>query len=174
LIFDGHGSHLTLEFIQICEDTNIIPLGFLPHTTHLCQPLDGKPFLSYKQHFRLINNDLFYWGGQPCGKTEFLRIIGPVRREAFNQQIIRDFFKERGIWPVDARDIVDRLASKLVIPDLIAEERRLARQYKKVYGVDPPAMPNAEEQESARISSLEAARLAQEREEVYFYDNYPF
>jgi hypothetical protein len=54
------------------------------------------------------------------------------------------------------------------------KQRRLASQYKKVYGVDPPARPNAEGQESARIASLEAARLAQEREEIYFYDNYPF
>jgi hypothetical protein len=36
LIFDGHGSHLTLEFIQYCEDNNITPFGFLPHSTHLC------------------------------------------------------------------------------------------------------------------------------------------
>lgn len=48
LIFDGHGSHLTLEFLQICEDNRIIPFRFLPHTTHLCQPVDGKPFLSFE------------------------------------------------------------------------------------------------------------------------------
>ena len=119
LIFDGHGSHLTFEFLQKCEDHNIIPFGFLPHTTHLCQPLDGKPFLSYKTHFRLMNNELSFWGGQVCGKSEFLRVIGPVR---FNQRIIRESFKDRGIWPVNGSKIVENLINQLVIPDLIAPD----------------------------------------------------
>jgi hypothetical protein len=48
LIFDSHGLYLTIKFLQRCKDNSIIPFGFLPHTTHLCQPLDGKLFLSYK------------------------------------------------------------------------------------------------------------------------------
>jgi hypothetical protein len=120
LIFDGHGSHRTLEFLQTCKDNGIIPFGFLPHSTHLCQPLDGKPFLSYKQHFRRINNELSYWAGQPVGKSEFLRVIGPVREKAFNQRIIREAFKDRGIWPVavDGGKIVENLANQVVIPDI--------------------------------------------------------
>jgi hypothetical protein len=101
LIFDGHGAHLTLEFLQKCEDNAIIPFAFLPHSTHLCQPLDGKPFLNYKQQFRLMNNDLSFWGGQPYGKSDFLAIIGPIRQKALTQRIIRESFKDRGIWPVD-------------------------------------------------------------------------
>jgi hypothetical protein len=97
LIFDGHGSHLTLGFLQLCEESNIIPFGFLPHSTHLCQPLDWKPFLNYKQQLQLLNNDLSFWGGRPYGKAEFLQIIQPVREKAFTQRIIRDAFKERGI-----------------------------------------------------------------------------
>jgi hypothetical protein len=122
LIFDGHGTHLTLEFLQFCEEWDIIPFGFLPHTTHLCQPLDGKPFLSFKQHFRLFNNEIAFWAGQPVGKSDFLRIIGPIRKKAFNQRIIRDSFKDRGIWPVDGSKIVDKLGAQLVIPDLIAPD----------------------------------------------------
>jgi hypothetical protein len=124
LIFDGHGSHLTLEFLQICEDNSIIPFGFLPHSTHLCQPLDGKPFLSYKQHFRRINNELSYWAGEPVGKSEFLRVIGPVREKAFNQRIIREAFKDRGIWPVNGSKIVDNLAAEAFerIPDIYAPD----------------------------------------------------
>jgi hypothetical protein len=98
LIFDGHGAHLTLEFLQTCEDNHIIPFAFLPHSTHLCQPLDGKPFLNYKQQFRLINNELAFWGGQPYGKSDFLAIIGPIRKKAFSQRIIRTSFRERGIY----------------------------------------------------------------------------
>jgi hypothetical protein len=122
LIFDGHGAHLTLEFLQYCEQNNIIPFGFLPHSTHLCQPLDGKPFLDYKQQFRLINNDLSFWGGRPYGKAEFLQIIQPVREKAFTQRIIRESFKDRGIWPVDGSRITEQLANQLVIPDIAVPE----------------------------------------------------
>jgi hypothetical protein len=74
-IFNGHGAHLTFEVLQKCEGHSILPFGFLAHSTHLCEPLDGKPFLSNKQHFR-SNNEIPYWAGEPTGKTEFLRVIG--------------------------------------------------------------------------------------------------
>lgn len=124
LIFDGHGAHLTLEFLQYCEDNTIIPFGFLPHSTHLCQPLDGKPFLTYKQQFRLINNELSFWGGRPYGKAEFLQIIQPVREKAFTQRIIRESFKDRGIWPVNGSQIIKQLMNQLVIPDIAVPELR--------------------------------------------------
>jgi hypothetical protein len=40
LIFDGHGSHLTYEFITYCWDNKIIPFGLPSHTSHILQPLD--------------------------------------------------------------------------------------------------------------------------------------
>lgn len=122
LIFDGHGAHLTLEFLQKCEDNSIIPFGFLPHSTHLCQPLDGKPFLNYKQQFRLMNNELSFWGGRPYGKSDFLQMIAPIRQRAFSQRMIRESFKDRGIWPVDGRKIVANLGNQLVIPNLYAPD----------------------------------------------------
>ncbi|CEN59982.1 hypothetical protein ASPCAL02423 [Aspergillus calidoustus] len=122
LIFDGHGAHLTLEFLQYCEDNKIISFGFLPHTTHLCQPLDGKPFLAYKQQFRLANNELSFWGGQPYEKAEFLQIIQPIREKAFTQRIIRESFKDRGIWPVNGELIVKQLANEAELPDIAIPE----------------------------------------------------
>jgi hypothetical protein len=118
LIFDGHGSHLTLEFLQYCEENDIIPFGFIAHSTHLCQPLDGKPFLAYKTNFHLKNNELSQWGGKPHGKAEFLKIIQPIRNQTFLQRIIRDAFKERGIWPVDGTEIIKKLANQMDIPDI--------------------------------------------------------
>lgn len=125
LIFDGHGAHLTFEFLEKCENHDILPFGFIPHSTHLCQPLDGKPFLSYKQHFRSLNNDISYWAGEPMGKAEFLRVIGPVRSKAFNQRIIRESFRDRGIYPVDGSKVLSKLSSNgwedvsdIIAPDL--------------------------------------------------------
>jgi len=44
LIFDGHGSHLTKEFIEYCDNRKIIPFTLPPHTSHLLQPLDVVVF----------------------------------------------------------------------------------------------------------------------------------
>ena len=154
LIFDGHGSHLTLEFLQKCEDHDILPFSFLPHSTHLCQPLDGKPFLSYKQHFRSLNNDVSYCAGKPIGKAEFLRIIQPVRLKTFKQRIIRESFKERGIYPVDDSKVLSKLSSGGWddIPDLIASD---LRSYDSRTPSPPPAFSSSSNGNSP-LKSIEA------------------
>jgi hypothetical protein len=140
LIFDGHGSHLTVKFLQLCEDNGVIPFRFLPHTTHLCQPLDGKPFLSYKQYFYYMNNKLSYWAGKPVGKLEFLYMIRPVQEKAFNQRIIREAFKDRGIWPVNSK-IANNLAILLWegIPDIYAPN--LDKMTPSTLPSQPPSRP---------------------------------
>lgn len=40
LILDGHGSHKTSEFNEICKKNNTITLCMPPHSSHLSQPLD--------------------------------------------------------------------------------------------------------------------------------------
>ncbi|KMK57386.1 transposase [Aspergillus fumigatus Z5] len=96
LIFDGHGSHLTVKFLQLCEDNGVIPFRFLPHTTHLCQPLD-------------------------------------VQEKAFNQRIIREAFKDRGIWPVNR------------IPDIYAPN------LDKMTPSTPPSQPPSRPPSSSNI-----------------------
>ena len=109
LLFDGHSSHLTLEFLDFCERQDILSVCFSPHTTHLVQPLDGKPFLVYKQRFRQKNNQVTQWGGDASEKAEFFRNIAEIREKRFKQRTIRDAFKERGIYPVDSSISVDKL-----------------------------------------------------------------
>ena len=125
LIFDGHSTHFSAEFRQKCQDYNIICVAFEPHSTHLCQPLDGKPFLSYKQHFRVVNNELAYYAGQPAGKAEFLRVIAPVRERAFNARIIKESFRDRGIYLVYGEAIVQKLQhQEIELPELSASDLR--------------------------------------------------
>jgi hypothetical protein len=40
LILDGHSSHITLDFLIHCREHKIMLLCLIPHTSHLCQPLD--------------------------------------------------------------------------------------------------------------------------------------
>jgi hypothetical protein len=52
LIFDGHGSHITQDFIDYRWKHHIRPFQFPPHSTHLLQPLDVGVFRCYKYNFR--------------------------------------------------------------------------------------------------------------------------
>ena len=65
------------------------------------------------------------------GKAEFLRVIGPVRSKAFNQRIIRESFKERGIYPVDGSKVLSKLSNSWWdnLPDLIAPDLRSYGSY---------------------------------------------
>ena len=40
LIVDGHGSHVTMDFLEYCNRQRIILAIFPPHSTHTLQPLD--------------------------------------------------------------------------------------------------------------------------------------
>jgi hypothetical protein len=40
LILDGHGPHLTMDFIECCDQNRILLLMYPPHSTHTLQPLD--------------------------------------------------------------------------------------------------------------------------------------
>ena len=51
LLIDGHKSHITLEAVDICRDSDIILFCLPPHTTHALQPLDVSVFKSLKDQY---------------------------------------------------------------------------------------------------------------------------
>ncbi|KAH4206555.1 hypothetical protein HBI95_117190 [Parastagonospora nodorum] len=46
LILNGHGSHLTPEFLEYCNRHRILLIVFPPHSTHTLQPLDVRAWSS--------------------------------------------------------------------------------------------------------------------------------
>ena len=98
LLMDYHTSHLSYDFIQFCEEKMIIPYCFIPHTTHLCQPLDDVPFSVLKHYYKSHNNDVSFWGGSINQKADFFAGIHEVRTQTFTKRTIRHGFRESGIW----------------------------------------------------------------------------
>ena len=74
LLMDNHHSHCMFQFQQLCTENFIIPVWFVPHTTHLIQPLDGKAFQCLKHCFRRANNEEVMWGGSASTKRDFFRM----------------------------------------------------------------------------------------------------
>ncbi|KAJ5267937.1 hypothetical protein N7478_010745 [Penicillium angulare] len=57
LVLDGHSSHLTPKFDEICAANNIIPIYMPPHSSHLLQPLDVGCFAVLKRAYgRLVES----------------------------------------------------------------------------------------------------------------------
>jgi hypothetical protein len=52
LIIDGHESHKSLEFQNLCEESKIIALCMPPHASHILQPLDVGCFAPLKQAYK--------------------------------------------------------------------------------------------------------------------------
>ena len=109
LLFDGHGSHLTYEFLQFCGQNYIIPYCFLPHTIHIIQPLDGQPFQAYKHYYRDRNNYLASLGVETDDKAAFLKEIPAVREKTFKSRTVKDAFKKRGIYPFNPEEVMKPL-----------------------------------------------------------------
>ncbi|KAF7578666.1 hypothetical protein PtrM4_029060 [Pyrenophora tritici-repentis] len=51
LIIDGHRSHQSLEFQELCKENNIYTLCMPPHSSHLLQPLDVGCFSPLKRAY---------------------------------------------------------------------------------------------------------------------------
>ncbi len=104
LILDGHGSHLTIDVIDLAREHNVILYCLPPHTTHLLQPLDVSVFKSLKAYFAKL-----------CGQVKLLTIGTPkvinvnrtnftaIFREAFEKSMcipsIKNGFRKCGVYP---------------------------------------------------------------------------
>ncbi|CRL31135.1 transcriptional regulator family: Centromere protein B, DNA-binding region [Penicillium roqueforti] len=120
VLMDNHGSHRTKEFIEFANENRIILYCFMPHTTHLSQPLDSAPFQTYKHFFKTNNNSVVQWGGVVDRKCDFFREIINVRAKGLTPRIIRAGFEKTGIYPFNVDLIVDPLLKKVEYgPDLL-------------------------------------------------------
>ena len=111
LVLDGHGSHLTPQFDQICEENDIIPICMPPHSSHLLQPLDIGCFAVVKRSYGRLVEMKMRTGINHIDKLEFLEAYPSARIEAFKSETIKNSFSAAGLIPFSP----DRVLSKLNI-----------------------------------------------------------
>jgi hypothetical protein len=77
LLLDGHGSHVTMDFIDYCNDNKILLAIFPPHATHTVQPLDVGMFkpLSTAYSTELSSYLHISQGLSPVKKGDFFRFF---------------------------------------------------------------------------------------------------
>ena len=108
LIADGHGSHVTLKFFEICYQKRIILAVFPPHATHRLQPLDVGMFRPFAMKYSM---NLDQWVNDRLGlckfsKREFFTVFWPSFLQSFTEKNIKSAWEKSGIWPRDSGKIV--------------------------------------------------------------------
>ena len=88
LIFDGHESHLSSEFLAHALNNNIHLLMLPPHTSHLLQPLDVGVFGPLKSAMSKCLDQLIRTGIARLEKVEWVEKYIEARPYAFTQSNI--------------------------------------------------------------------------------------
>jgi len=105
LLLDGHGSHLTLEFIQYARQANITVICYPPHTTHLLQGLDVVAFAQlkriYARHVKAFETDTC----RSVRKADFGKVFGNAFLEAFTPELVAKMFEATGVHPFNPNRI---------------------------------------------------------------------
>ena len=101
LIIDGHGSHVTKDFIEYCDTHKILLMIFPPHATHTLQPLDVvcfKPLAqNYTKELDLHNHTTQRW--VPVKKSDFFSLFWPAWVNTFTKSLVLITFEATGINP---------------------------------------------------------------------------
>ena len=112
LVLDGHGSHITMDFIDYCDQDRILLAILPPHSTHTLQPLDVAMFkpLSTAYSAELANYLHRSQSLVPITKGDFFPLFWAAWNASFKKSTILSSFKSTGISPPDPTPILDRFA----------------------------------------------------------------
>jgi hypothetical protein len=110
LIVDGHGSHLTQDFLEYCHQKRIILAVLPPHSTQTLQPLDVVCFkpLSSAYSNELDDHLQQSQGLSPLSKADFFALFWPAWVSTFTENLILKAFEATGIHPMDPNVVLNR------------------------------------------------------------------
>lgn len=112
LIIDGHESHKSLAFQDLCEENKIIALCMPPHASHLLQPLDVGCFAPLKRAYREETRGLANSHIEHIDKKAFLASFIEVFDSSFSEKNIQSSFKATGIVPHNPEAVLSKLEVK--------------------------------------------------------------
>jgi hypothetical protein len=114
LILDGHGSHVTMKFINFCDMNRIILGIYPPHSTHTLQPLDVALFRPLSQAY---SERLTAWIAKTEGfsniqKRHFFTLFWPAWNDSFTEENILSGFESTGINPFNPQRVITKFEKK--------------------------------------------------------------
>jgi hypothetical protein len=114
LILDGHGSHLTSDFIDFCDCNRILLAIFPPHATHSLQPLDVVLFAPLSKYYSQELDRYLHrsQGLTRVTKRDFFEVFWPAWGATMKPDLIMKSFQATGVWPMDAEVILQRFSNR--------------------------------------------------------------
>jgi hypothetical protein len=112
LILDGHGSHITMDFIKLCDKYHILLAIYPPHSTHTLQPLDVVCFSPLAGNYsKVLTKHLHQSQGLlPFKKGDFFCLFWEAWTTTFTGKLVLSSFKATGLVPLNPGVILDRFA----------------------------------------------------------------
>ena len=119
LIQDGHGSHVSIELIEIARENDVCLLCLPSHTSHILQPLDVGVFRSFKSNFnKACANYMKAYPGRVVTAEILASMVGQAYPAAFTPVNVLSGFKKTGIYPFNPSSIdVQQLAPSTALSD---------------------------------------------------------
>ena len=119
LIQDGHGSHVSIELIEIARENDVCLLCLPSHTSHILQPLDVGVFRSFKSNFnKACANYMKAHPGRVVTAEILASMVGQAYPAAFTPVNVLSGFKKTGIYPFNPSSIdVQQLAPSTALSD---------------------------------------------------------
>jgi hypothetical protein len=116
LVFDGHKSHHSLEFQELCKENNIYTLCMPPHSSHLLQPLDVGCFSPLKRAYSREVESLIRHHINHITKLEFLPAFKTAFNRSFTPANICSAFRGAGLVPLQPDAVLSKLDVQLRTP----------------------------------------------------------
>ena len=110
LIFDGHSSHQTAQFLAFCLEKHILTLCMPPHSSHICQPLDVSCFGPLKKAYGHQIENKLRLGINHITKEDFLPAFHAAHQQAITLQNIRAGFRASGLVPFHPEAVLSNLS----------------------------------------------------------------
>ncbi len=119
LIYDGFGTHETLEILEYYFENNIILCRLPSHTSYKLQPYDVAVFAPLKSAYREQVNRLERGGVNIIGKEHFTSLYSGAREIAFTPKNIKAGFAACGLVPFNPDRVlrgISKPPAELTIP----------------------------------------------------------
>jgi hypothetical protein len=116
LVLDGHKSHHSLEFQELCKENNIYTLCMPPHSSHLLQPLDVGCFSPLKRAYSREVEALIRHHINHITKLEFLPAFKAAYNRSFTSTNICSAFRGAGLVPLQPDAVLSKLDVQLRTP----------------------------------------------------------
>ncbi|KAF7564269.1 uncharacterized protein PtrM4_153210 [Pyrenophora tritici-repentis] len=116
LIFDGHESHNSFAFQELCKESNIYTLCMPPYSSHLLQPLDVGCFSPLKRVYSREVESLIRHHINYVTKLEFLPAFKTAFDRSFTPANICSAFRGAGLIPLQLDVVLSKLDVKLRTP----------------------------------------------------------